>query len=169
MAASIRLCSVFNGRVLWRQASILVRGFVLVFCRDSDSVWTELSPPAVTKKDIPQFCLWLPLSYWPLLMISLSMMLGLQHNAPPTPGFIKVWQPCQYSPSKVGRKPSSPSMRWTNVFINLNIAEELSALYVKLCVPMWELCTKSAQAICAHGMSYTIKLLTHVWHFHQYT
>ncbi len=149
-------------------------GFVLVFSQDSDSVSTELSPLALNKKHIPLFPFYqrsVTRPCWWSLSLSLSLALidtVFQHCAPPPPGFIKVWQPCQYSPHKVGKKPSSASMRWTNVFINLNIADELSASYVRLCVAFWVLCTKSVQAICAHDMSYTIKLLTRVWHFHQY-
>lgn len=80
----------------------------------------EFLPPAVNKKDIPHFpfrqcsvtcpC-WGSLPHWHCV--------STLHSS--NPGFIKVWQPCQYSPPKEGKKPSSALMRWTNVLINLNI------------------------------------------------
>lgn len=134
---------VSSYRLLWRRTSISGTGFVL----DSDSVSLELLPPAVNKKHIPDF----PFRHWsvprPCWWSPLSLDLidtVFQHCALPTSGFISVWQPCQYSPTKVGKKPSSVSMRWTNVLINLNIVEELSLLYVKLCAAMRVLCTRSA-------------------------
>lgn len=162
--------SVLGCRVLWRRALILVMGFVLVFSQDSDSVSMKFSPPAVNKKGIPHFpfrrCSVTRPCWGSLSLPHWHRVLTLHSS---NPGFIKFWQLCQYSPPKVGKKPSSTSMWWTNALINLNIAEELSPLYVKLCLAMRVLRTKSAHAICAYGMSYTIKLLTHVWHFHQYT
>lgn len=166
MGAFLRCCFVLSYRVLWRRVSILVNSFVLVFSQDSDLVSMVLLPPAVNKKGIPHFCFSPVLSYSPLLIISLSLAgahwccVSTLHSTNPV--FIKACRPCQYSPTEVGKKPSSTMMRWRNVLINLNKAIELSTLYVKLCVSTNISCTKHAHTICGHSMFDAVKLLTHV-------
>lgn len=103
----------------------------MVFIPDSESVSTEHSSTELKtcpslplcQRTVTHPCSW---------SLSLSLIDTLFPNwTPPTTGSITVWQHCLYSPHKAGKKPSSSSVRWTNVIINLYRVEELSALYVK--------------------------------------
>lgn len=150
MVAPLKFFSVYSCRVLWRRALILVLGFALVFSQDSDSVSVELSPPAVNKKHIPHFLLclrsltqprwWSRSHSLPLTLISNNALLQPLHSSKSDSLVNILW-----------KKPSCASTGGTNVLINLNMDEELSGLYVKLCAVMWVLCTESVQAICGQA------------------
>lgn len=167
MVAPLKFLSVYSCRVLWRRALILVLGFALVFSQDSESVSVELSPPAVNKKTYSTFSPLPALVRTAPLMISLSLApvdTYFKQCAPPTLAFIKVWQPCQYPVKKAilclnGRNKCGHKSKygWGVVRIVCKaICSDVGTMHGICASHLWP------------GMSYAIKLLTRVWHFHQY-